>query len=518
MVWAVCRHLLSDPGDAEDTFQATFLALVQSAGTIRDGAAVGGWLHGVATRLATKVKRSAVRRRQREHRTAAGENDRSVPESSWAALLAAVHEEVQQLPEPLRTAFVLCDLEGVRQPDAASRLGLKPGTLTGRLSRARQLLLDRLTKRGLVPALAGGAVGLGITTGAGAVPASLIDKAVTIAKAGGVAPPAILKLVREATPMVLTQTKLIAAAVLVASGLAVGLGTKLLPVVHGQPPANNLPEQATRPATASNTVVGSSRSADAAPADGLLMPTGTPPGVGSAMSGAPPGMPSYGGMATAGAGNRPVWEYDFVAVVEQQAFFEQAIRRHGQDGWEFCGSERVRKDGALQLVLVFKRPQHIATNVPPGGMPASRSGGSGGRESVPAGGMPLPRANDRSEKPIDSPQTATKAADSFPMGTEARDPLRRSASGSGSGMFRNMAGSSSGGIAKPTGQPITLIPLKHCSATDIEPALNKVFATRGAVAIAEPRTNSIIFQGSPEAQEVLRSLLEKLDVPLSPQR
>ena len=61
MVWAVCRHLLVDPTDAEDAFQATFLALVRSARSLPADSAVGGWLHGVAVRAAAQLRRSAAR-------------------------------------------------------------------------------------------------------------------------------------------------------------------------------------------------------------------------------------------------------------------------------------------------------------------------------------------------------------------------------------------------------------------------------------------------------------------------
>lgn len=222
MVWAVCRQSLPDHADAEDAFQATFLALIRSANSVRGRGKIAGWLHGVAVRVAQKVKRSAVRRRQREERAANGEADRPVPDTKWDALLAAVHAEVQRLPDAMRTAFVLCELEGVRQPDAAAQLGCKPGTLTSRLTRARQLLIERLSSRGLAPAVAGGSLGLGAATATAAVPQNLIDTALSLLSAGEAVSPAILALVHEVTPMMI-RTKLVAATLLVACGFGAAL-------------------------------------------------------------------------------------------------------------------------------------------------------------------------------------------------------------------------------------------------------------------------------------------------------
>ena len=51
MVLAVCRRILNDPHDAQDTFQATFLVLVQKAGSVRKRGSIADWLYGVARRV-----------------------------------------------------------------------------------------------------------------------------------------------------------------------------------------------------------------------------------------------------------------------------------------------------------------------------------------------------------------------------------------------------------------------------------------------------------------------------------
>ena len=68
MVLGVCRGILTDPNDAEDAFQATFLILVKKAGALRGPVALGGWLYLVARRVAIRANAAAARRRAYERR------------------------------------------------------------------------------------------------------------------------------------------------------------------------------------------------------------------------------------------------------------------------------------------------------------------------------------------------------------------------------------------------------------------------------------------------------------------
>ena len=62
MVLNVCRQILRDPDDAEDAFQATFLALACKASTLRVGESLGPWLYRVANRVAARARANRRRR------------------------------------------------------------------------------------------------------------------------------------------------------------------------------------------------------------------------------------------------------------------------------------------------------------------------------------------------------------------------------------------------------------------------------------------------------------------------
>jgi RNA polymerase sigma factor (sigma-70 family) len=173
MVLGVCRRVLGDEHAAEDAFQATFLVLVKKAGTLRDGDLLTNWLYGVALRVAQKEKARGARRRVVERRAAeraagpAGDDDR-------LELRSVIDEEIRRLPERYRLPLVLCHLEGLRHEEAAQRLGCPVGTVESRLSRARQQLRSRLSRRGLAPTAQALGAMLGPPAG-GLVPPSLID-------------------------------------------------------------------------------------------------------------------------------------------------------------------------------------------------------------------------------------------------------------------------------------------------------------------------------------------------------
>lgn len=150
MVLGVCRRVLGDRHAAEDAFQLTFLIFVKKAGALRDRTLLTNWLYGVALRVAKKERSKGARREFIERRVAETEvgNQRDADE---VELRSVIDEEIRRLPERYRLPLVLCHLEGLRHEEVAHRLGCPIGTVESRLSRARQQLRARLTRRGLSP-------------------------------------------------------------------------------------------------------------------------------------------------------------------------------------------------------------------------------------------------------------------------------------------------------------------------------------------------------------------------------
>lgn len=178
MVHSVCSRVLGRGPDAEDACQATFLVLVQKAGSVRKRSALSSWLHGVAYRLSSRLKRDNARRQQREQKVAPGAGSEPFDEITWREAQAILDEELNRLPLKYRSVLILCYLEGKTRDEAARQLELTEGKLHGLLQRGRDLLRKRLTHRGV--ALSGALLSCGLSHGAQSAPPALV---VSISKA-----------------------------------------------------------------------------------------------------------------------------------------------------------------------------------------------------------------------------------------------------------------------------------------------------------------------------------------------
>jgi RNA polymerase sigma factor (sigma-70 family) len=514
MVWSVCRNLLANATDADDAFQATFLALVRGAGSVRRPEALGAWLHGVAVRVASKLKRGAARRTLREKKAAAGEADAPVADSRWDEALAAVHEEVARLPDGERVAFVVCCLEGVRQPDAAAQLGWKPGTLTGRLSKAKQRLLDRLTARGLAPAAAVAAVGLGTSTGSAVVPVQLFDSVMSFAANAGTVPAALVQLSQGVADMTLTKVKLLAAAVLVAGGLITGIGASLFSNADAQSAAPGAPPPAPRtprPAAVDPAAVTGAPAAPAAIAPATAGQSG-----------------SYGGGVARGPISQP-WEYKFVDLSNTRLDnCKQTIIDEGKDGWELVTIGQgigVGQNFAHHLAI-FKRPKAAAvTSTGPGGpgmggpggvggiAPATTPGGPGGYGSggfnpttIPgSSGGPAPAAGQNSLTPAGGGGAAP-----FPVATGgSRNTTSSLPALTGTGASKDSA-------PKVNAYTLHTIKPEYSSAANVAKVLKELiaideFSGEVTAVIADEGSGSLLVKATAKGKNAVEERVKQLD-------
>lgn len=149
LVYGVCQRILHEAADAEDAFQATFLVLVRKGETLREPGRLANWLYGVAYRTAHKFRAKAALRTRSEREAGKMATTSEPGAMTYEELQAVLNEEISQLPEKYALPLVLCYLEGKTNAQAAAQLGWPEGSMSRRLSRARELLKSRLAKRGL---------------------------------------------------------------------------------------------------------------------------------------------------------------------------------------------------------------------------------------------------------------------------------------------------------------------------------------------------------------------------------
>lgn len=178
VVLGTCRRVLGPSADADDAFQAVFVALARQAGRFRDARSLPAWLHRVSLRTARKL---AARRTPAPALADPADPADPFADVAWRDVRRVLDEELDRLPEAARGPVVLCLLDGLTRDEAAARLGVSLNTVKRRLDAGRELLRARLLRRGVTPVVVAAAaldpIGLRAT-----VPPTLLAAAVDAAR------------------------------------------------------------------------------------------------------------------------------------------------------------------------------------------------------------------------------------------------------------------------------------------------------------------------------------------------
>ncbi len=133
----VCGAIALDCGD--DAMQETFIAVLRNLGSLRDPAALHGWVRRIAVRESIRV----ARRREVPIDPAALPAVSDCVGPVDIATVLDVRAALADLPLSQRAILVLRDVDGLSESDAAALLELPEGTVKSRLSRARAAFARR---------------------------------------------------------------------------------------------------------------------------------------------------------------------------------------------------------------------------------------------------------------------------------------------------------------------------------------------------------------------------------------
>jgi RNA polymerase sigma-70 factor (ECF subfamily) len=149
-------RFVRDPGEVEDVAQEAFIKAYRALPQFRGESAFYTWLYRIAINTAKNHLVASNRRPSSpsEYENEDGEtfdetdnlSDINTPESMMASreIAETVNMAIEALPEELRTAIVLREIEGMSYEDIAQSMNCPIGTVRSRIFRAREAIALRL--------------------------------------------------------------------------------------------------------------------------------------------------------------------------------------------------------------------------------------------------------------------------------------------------------------------------------------------------------------------------------------
>ncbi|WP_454764469.1 RNA polymerase sigma factor RpoE [Cupriavidus campinensis] len=149
-------RLVRDPAEVEDVAQDAFIKAYRALPQFRGDSAFYTWLYRIAVNTAKNYLATQARRPEASSDIDAEEaetfadgeqlRDINTPESMLHTRQVAetVNRAMEALPEELRTAITLREIEGLSYEEIAEAMGCPIGTVRSRIFRAREAIAEKL--------------------------------------------------------------------------------------------------------------------------------------------------------------------------------------------------------------------------------------------------------------------------------------------------------------------------------------------------------------------------------------
>ena len=149
-------RFIRDPAEVEDVTQEAFIKAYRALPAFRGDSAFYTWLYRIGINTAKNYLMAMGRRAPTSTEGEAEEaegfeegeqlRDINTPESVLLSkeIAATVNATIEQLPEELRTAIQLREIEGMSYEDIAQVMNCPIGTVRSRIFRAREAIAEQL--------------------------------------------------------------------------------------------------------------------------------------------------------------------------------------------------------------------------------------------------------------------------------------------------------------------------------------------------------------------------------------
>jgi RNA polymerase sigma-70 factor, ECF subfamily len=152
-VYALCLRMVSNPADAEDLMQESFLQLFRKIATFRGESAFSTWLHRMTVNVVLmRLRKKSLPTDSLEEtmdpdaENAGPKRDVGAPDLRLSGAVDRVNlnRSIEKLPPGYRTVFVLHDIQGYEHNEIADIMGCSVGNSKSQLHKARTRLRELL--------------------------------------------------------------------------------------------------------------------------------------------------------------------------------------------------------------------------------------------------------------------------------------------------------------------------------------------------------------------------------------